>query len=428
VTQRVNGTMVPTVVPSLYFGHLSYTPPPGFSGHFPGTNNVPPGYSYRDNLVSARKDALWANASNPESWQPLSGLGHTLKSKHHDPHLMGTSVEFNAISSHEGLMPGYTGHVPHLRSNGYPGHTYKRLTRNVGATARTDCCDIAYMTEQRQAYADAQKELQSQALGETSSDLIALSASEDDYSAPVELSSSEMQHAKGVWLEFHSKMEEHYKLPSMAFRKIDDEHKGYITDTNIKRMMNLLGIRLSALHLRAIIKGLGCDALGRVTVMDYRRASELSLLDALETFSTLRPGLMIPQSESVRRGGGGGGEPYQQAKRLRMVRSQRSAPIRSVEVETLGDNTSFSSLSGTGDSSIMSSPKHKLPCLVFNPRRDPLIEYAILKTRNKAEGGRHRGQEGSQTLRPTASQMLDGGKRFGIKSMVGYKGYQPIIV
>jgi hypothetical protein len=40
--------------------------------------------------------------------------------------------------------------------------------------------------------------------------------------------------------------------------------------------------------------------------MDYRRASELSLPDALETFSTLRQ--PISKSESVRRGGGGGAE------------------------------------------------------------------------------------------------------------------------
>ena len=166
-------------------------------------------------------------------------------------------MEFNAISSHEGLMPGYTGHIPHLRSNGYPGHTYKHLTRNVGATARTDCRENAYMSEQRQAYADAQRELQNQALGEFSTDLVGESSSDGDYSAPIELSASEMQHAKGVWLEFHSKMEEHHKLPSVAFRKIDDEHKGYITDTNVKRMMDLLGIRLSPLQLRAIIKGLG---------------------------------------------------------------------------------------------------------------------------------------------------------------------------
>ena len=32
-----------TVVPSLHFGHLSYTPPPGFAGQLPGVLNVPPG-------------------------------------------------------------------------------------------------------------------------------------------------------------------------------------------------------------------------------------------------------------------------------------------------------------------------------------------------------------------------------------------------
>ena len=244
-----------TVVPPLYFGHLSYTPPPGFSGHFPNVNNVPPGYSYRSTLQTARKDALWANATNPESWQPLAGSGHTLASKHHDPVLMGTDVDFNPISSNEGLMPGYTGHIPHLRSNGFPGHTYKHLTRNMGATARIDCREISYLTEQRQAYRDANQELINQQFGELGGGDSSVGNDIVDYSSPVELSASEMQHAKGVWLEFHSKMEEHHKLPSDAFRKIDDDHKGFITDVNVKRMIDLMGIRISPLELRALIKG-----------------------------------------------------------------------------------------------------------------------------------------------------------------------------
>ena len=67
-----------TVVPSLHFGHLSYTPPPGFAGQLPGVLNVPPGYNYRDTLRSARSSAVWANTNNPDSWQPLSTLGHSI--------------------------------------------------------------------------------------------------------------------------------------------------------------------------------------------------------------------------------------------------------------------------------------------------------------------------------------------------------------
>jgi len=338
--------------------------------------------------------------------------------------LMGTDVDFNPISSNEGLMPGYTGHIPHLRSNGFPGHTYKHLTRNVGATARTDCREISYLTEQRQAYRDANQELINQQFGELGGGDSSVGNDIVDYSSPVELSASEMQHAKGVWLEFHSKMEEHHKLPSDAFRKIDDDHKGFITDVNVKRMIDLMGIRISPLQLRALIKGLGCDAQGRVTVMDFRRASELSLPDALETFAAPRP-LHSPR-DTVRRGGGGGGEGGQEPKRLRLIKSQRSAPPRSMDSDTWAESLSSSTVGGknfyNGDGS---ANQRKLPVLVFNPRADPLIENAILKNRNRAEGGRNRVKEGSLTDRPTATQQLEGGKRFGIKSVVGYKGHQP---
>ena len=83
-------------------------------------------------------------------------------------------------------------------------------------------------------------------------------------------------------------------------------------------------------------------------------------------------------------------------------------PLRNSARSLEGGDASASTLSasfGIGDTSSMSSPKQRLPCLVFNPRRDPLIDNAIQKTRNKAEGGRHRVQEGSQTDRPTASQV-----------------------
>ena len=313
-----------SVVPPLYFGPLSYTPIPGFTGHMPGVDNVPPGYSYRDNLRTAREDAIWANANNPQSWQPLSGLGNTLKSKRHDPVLKGTEVDFDVISSKEGLMPGYTGHIPHLKSNGFPGHTYKHLTRNTGALARSDCREIAYLTEQKQALQecarqDRMNQLLAQGVDPQDS---ADSHLQTDYTSPIELSASEMEHVKGVWLEFHSKMEEHHKLPSVAFRKIDDEHKGYITEANVKRMMDLMGMHVSPLQVRVVMKGLGCDPRGRVTVMDFRRASELALPDALQTFSGRRP-LYTPR-DTVRRGGGGGGEPGQEPKRLRTVKSVRS--------------------------------------------------------------------------------------------------------
>ena len=36
------------------------------------------GYNYRDTLRSARSSAVWANTNNPDSWQPLSTLGHSI--------------------------------------------------------------------------------------------------------------------------------------------------------------------------------------------------------------------------------------------------------------------------------------------------------------------------------------------------------------
>ena len=45
----------------------------------------------------------------------------------------------------------------------------------------------------------------------------------DVYSETLDLSEGEMQDVKDVWLEFYSKMDEHHKLPSVAFLMIDDE-------------------------------------------------------------------------------------------------------------------------------------------------------------------------------------------------------------
>jgi hypothetical protein len=217
----------------------------------------------------------------------------------------------------------------------------------------------------------------------------------DDYSETLELSEGEMQDAKGVWLEFHSKMEEHHKLPSVAFRKIDDERKGFITQANVKRIMLLMGIRCSPIQLRAIINGLGCDPKGRVTVMDYRRASELSLPDALKIHSVPRP--LLSPSPTLRRGGGGGGEPAEH-KRLRLIASQRSLSFS----DSYPDAPSLHSPSskpnfynGEGSTSLYQDSAHSLnksrmPTLVFTPRKDPIVERALQKDRNRAEGARNR--------------------------------------
>jgi hypothetical protein len=53
------------------------------------------------------------------------------------------------ISNTDGIIPGYAGFVPHLRSNSIPGFNYKRLTRNKGETARINREAITYVTENR---------------------------------------------------------------------------------------------------------------------------------------------------------------------------------------------------------------------------------------------------------------------------------------
>ena len=78
-----------------------------------------------------------------------------------------------------------------------------------------------------------------------------------------------------------------------------------------------------------------------------------------------------------------------------------------------------------GDGSSPTTGKPKLPMLVFTPRTDPVIDNMVQHTKNRSEGGRHRPKLGSQTHRPSATQMMEGGKRFGKKAVVGYKGHEP---
>ncbi len=54
----------------------------------------------------------------------------------------------------EGLMPGYSGFVPHMRSNAIPGYSFHRLTRDRGAVARLDRQALHYMPEGRSASGD----------------------------------------------------------------------------------------------------------------------------------------------------------------------------------------------------------------------------------------------------------------------------------
>ena len=181
-------------------------------------------------------------------------------------------------------------------------------------------------------------------------------------------------------------MEEHHKLPSVAFRKIDDERKDFITEANVKRMMHLMGIRFSPIQMRAIINGLGCDPKGRVTVMDYRRASELSLPDALKIHSVSRP--LLSPSPTLRCGGGGGGEPAQEHKRLRLIVSQRSLSFS----DSYPDSPSLHSPSrkpnfynGEGSTSLCqesarSLNEPRMPTLVFTPRKTLLSSEPFRKT------------------------------------------------
>jgi hypothetical protein len=250
-----------------------------------GKDNVIPGYNYSQSLRSAREDATFANASNPASWHRLCSLERSLQAKRLDPVFVGSDL-YKPISSNEGLMPGFSGFVPHIRSNGFPGHSYRKLTRDMGALARTDCSGIAYITEAREAYQEAARldlENQRTARGdgpeqEQESD----DGGAGDYSTPVQLGVKEMQRAKVVWAEFLSKMDEHFSVASVAFRKLDHDHKGYIIPSDLRRVAKMLGISANEQELRVLMQALGCDGRGRVTVLDYMRASQLGLADALK--------------------------------------------------------------------------------------------------------------------------------------------------
>ena len=49
----------------------------------------------------------------------------------------------------DGLVPGYSGFVPHLRSNAIPGASFGRLTRDGAAAARTDARALRFLPESR---------------------------------------------------------------------------------------------------------------------------------------------------------------------------------------------------------------------------------------------------------------------------------------
>ena len=313
-------------------------------------------------------------------------------------------------------MPGFMGHVPHVKSNGFPGYSYMDLTRDACGLARTDLRQTSYLTESKQAFAEAAKKLareQKLARGEDG-----LLSDEDvepdatDYSAPVGLDGKQMQQAKGVWLEFNTKIEEHTSGTSrIGFRYLDTEKKGYVSAQNVKDFIKKMGIRASDEEVRVLMKGLGCDDKGNVSLQAYVRASEMSLPDALKV------------AAATPWGGGDSLSPSKQAKpkRLREVKSLKSGS--SAGSKDLSFNASF--LSGEGSSSPVK--KKTLPMLVFTPRQDPVIQRMVDQNRFKSEGGRHRhkdaAHEKSGAISSTA--LLAGGKRFGTKYCYGYAGHQP---
>ena len=166
-----------------------------YSGHFPGVRDEIPGLAYSDTRRTARKDAVWANGimsplkvcvvvkrptwyfdesaavDRPNIWRPLVSREFSERGRSRDPNraltdparaslpeqhsprnLSAENLDANIlkpISNEDGIIPGYAGFVPHIRSNSIPGFNFKRLTRHKGETARLNREAIAYVTENR---------------------------------------------------------------------------------------------------------------------------------------------------------------------------------------------------------------------------------------------------------------------------------------
>mmetsp|Transcript_80027 Transcript_80027/g.214190 ORF Transcript_80027/g.214190 Transcript_80027/m.214190 type:complete len:94 (+) Transcript_80027:815-1096(+) len=62
---------------------------------------------------------------------------------------------------------------------------------------------------------------------------------------------------------------------------MDEARKGYITPSDVRKMMNLLSIEASERIFVSLMQALGCNAEGHVTVVDFMRAADLSFAEAL---------------------------------------------------------------------------------------------------------------------------------------------------
>jgi hypothetical protein len=190
------------LLPGMFFGISSVICPifdlkevsfHRYSGHFPGVRDEIPGLAYSDTRRSARKDAVWANGidlnsdpnelfgslnlnhtfavDRPNIWRPLVSREFSERGRSRDPNraltdparaalpeqhsprnVSSENLDANIlkpISNDDGIIPGYAGFVPHIRSNSIPGFNFKRLTRHKGETARLNREAMAYMTENR---------------------------------------------------------------------------------------------------------------------------------------------------------------------------------------------------------------------------------------------------------------------------------------
>ena len=122
-------------------------------------------------IILPNRLILFAPVDRPNVWRPLVSREFSERGRSRDPNraltdplrailpeqhcpenLSAENLDGNIlkpISNADGIIPGYGGFVPHIRSNSIPGFNFKRLTRHKGETARLNRESIAYITENR---------------------------------------------------------------------------------------------------------------------------------------------------------------------------------------------------------------------------------------------------------------------------------------
>jgi len=79
-----------------------------------------------------------------------------------------------------------------------------------------------------------------------------------------------------IWLSIKMESERRYTIPKIAFREVFDvERKGYATPADVRAgVEKLVSLSPTTIQLRVLLKGLGCDASGKVRLVEWMQAFE----------------------------------------------------------------------------------------------------------------------------------------------------------